>query len=152
MLQNGAISGCTGVEGRPVGSVTVIAGELAIGFGRDSHPIFFVDSLRVLMRWFRAGSHTSLSTLRSPSATHFLDHCFGLIPASCSFTSSAFPVPPFTLSLEPSFGHFGSIGPANPNSVRVPVRTFGASVGQEYRIGKCPTAGGTIRVGDEVSL
>jgi hypothetical protein len=27
-----------------------------------------------------------------------------------------------------------------------------ASVGQEYRIGKCPTAGGTVRVGDEVSL
>ena len=28
------------------------------------------------------------------SATHFLGHCFGLIPASCSFASSAFPVPP----------------------------------------------------------
>jgi hypothetical protein len=30
------------------------------------------------------------------SATHFLGHCFGLIPASCSFASSAFPVPPLT--------------------------------------------------------
>jgi len=28
------------------------------------------------------------------SATHFLGHCFGLIPASGSFASSAFPVPP----------------------------------------------------------
>src|SRR5260221_10234515 len=28
------------------------------------------------------------------SATHFLGHCFRLIPASCSFASSAFPVPP----------------------------------------------------------
>src|SRR5439155_25143827 len=28
------------------------------------------------------------------SATHFLGHCFGLIPASGSFPSSAFPVPP----------------------------------------------------------
>jgi len=30
------------------------------------------------------------------SATHFLGHCFGLIPASCSFAASAFPVPPST--------------------------------------------------------
>ena len=28
------------------------------------------------------------------SATHFLGHCFGLIPASGSFASSTFPVPP----------------------------------------------------------
>ena len=36
-----------------------------------------------------------LSPVRRPfSATHFPGHCFGLIPASCSFTSSAFPVPP----------------------------------------------------------
>ena len=28
------------------------------------------------------------------SVTHFLGHCFGLIPAPCSFASSAFPVPP----------------------------------------------------------
>jgi hypothetical protein len=27
------------------------------------------------------------------SAAHFLGHCFGLIPASGSFASSAFPVP-----------------------------------------------------------
>jgi hypothetical protein len=26
----------------------------------------------------------------------FLGHCFGLIPASCSFAASAFPVPPLT--------------------------------------------------------
>lgn len=32
VLQNGAILGCTG-GGQTVGSVTVIAGELAIGFG-----------------------------------------------------------------------------------------------------------------------
>src|SRR5258708_29443145 len=31
---------------------------------------------------------------RSFSATHFHGHCFRLIPASCSFASSAFPVPP----------------------------------------------------------
>src|SRR5467141_4841808 len=31
---------------------------------------------------------------RSFSAAHFLGHCFGLIPASGSFASSAFPVPP----------------------------------------------------------
>jgi hypothetical protein len=37
----------------------------------------------------------ALSSVRHPfSATHFLGHCFGLIPASCSFASSAFPVPP----------------------------------------------------------
>jgi hypothetical protein len=28
------------------------------------------------------------------SAAHFLGHGFGLIPASCRFASSAFPVPP----------------------------------------------------------
>src|SRR5258705_12883032 len=36
------------------------------------------------------------------SATHFLGHCFGLIPASCSFASSAFPVPrPYPIGFPP---------------------------------------------------
>src|SRR6266850_852693 len=44
------------------------------------------------------------------SATHFLGHCFGLIPASGSFAASAFPVPPST-RLDPSHkaaARFGS--------------------------------------------
>src|SRR5882757_10852045 len=39
--------------------------------------------------------HRSSQFSRPPfSATHFLGHCFGLIPASGSFAASAFPVPP----------------------------------------------------------
>src|SRR4051812_10737972 len=40
-------------------------------------------------------SRFSLSKVDHPfSATHFLGHCFRLIPASCIFAASAFPVPP----------------------------------------------------------
>src|SRR5437667_10956216 len=65
----------------------------------------------------------------------------------CSVAKLCFPIGKIILPVT-----HRPVSPVNPNSVRVPVRTFGASVGQEYRIGKCPTAGGTVRVGDEVSL
>src|SRR5437879_3637046 len=47
------------------------------------------------------------------SATHFLGHCFGLIPASGSFASSAFPVPPLHhwVPSDKAAARFGSSSP-----------------------------------------
>jgi hypothetical protein len=47
-------------------------------------------------------SESSYRLLSSPVSLPFLPliflgHCFGLIPASCSFAASAFPVPPLTV-------------------------------------------------------
>src|ERR1700751_4387648 len=50
-------------------------------------------------------------TLSLADASGLSGHGFGPIPAPGSFAGSAFPVPPEQqLWLEPSFGHFGSIG------------------------------------------
>jgi hypothetical protein len=65
--------------------------------------------------WIRTDELQYFSVSQPFSATHFLGHCFGLIPASCSFASSAFPVPPLTrwvpprmqpLALEAEATHF----------------------------------------------
>src|SRR5271169_2643113 len=45
------------------------------------------------------------------SAAHFPGHCFGLIPASCSFTASAFPVLPLTPWVPPIKQPLASVCP-----------------------------------------
>ncbi len=48
-----------------------------------------------LLTWLgRYGTDLPGSVGQPFSAAHFSGHCFRLIPASCSFASSAFPVPP----------------------------------------------------------
>ena len=56
--------------------------------------LIFSVPLYVLTCLGRYRTDLPSSAGRPFSATHFLGHCFGLIPASGSFASSAFPVPP----------------------------------------------------------
>jgi len=58
----------------------------------DATGFFF--SLYLLTCLDRYRTDLASSAGRPFSATHFLGHCFGLIPASGSFAASAFPVPP----------------------------------------------------------
>ena len=62
--------------------------------------------------WLFRSSHDSVesNTVFLFLPLIFLGHCFGLIPASCSFAASAFPVPPSTALGSPhkAAGRFGS--------------------------------------------
>src|SRR5882762_197204 len=66
------------------------------------------------------------------SATHFLGHCFGLIPASGSFASSAFPVPPLRhwVPSHKAAARFGS---------RSPRFWVSQKMGQKKETFSCPT-------------
>jgi hypothetical protein len=56
-----------------------------------------------------------LSSAGQPfSAAHFSGHCFRLIPASCSFAASAFPVPPLHHHWVPSHKAAARFGSSSP--------------------------------------
>src|SRR6267378_3112499 len=56
------------------------------------------------------------SQFRRPAffSAHFSGHCFRLIPASCSFASSAFPVPPLHRHQVPSHKAAARLGSSSP--------------------------------------
>jgi hypothetical protein len=86
-------------------------GSLRVGLQRasDIHPFSALTWLRCLdPRAILTESRTWAF-----SATHFPGHCFRLIPASCSFASSAFPVPPQELWVpsHKAAARFGSRSP-----------------------------------------
>ena len=75
-------------------------------FARDWHQRLektrvFEPSITLTPFRHRAPRILLSSAGRPFSAAHFLGHCFGLIPASVSFASSAFPVPPYTIGFPP---------------------------------------------------
>src|SRR5882757_10744675 len=72
------------------------------------------------------------------SAAHFPGHCFRLIPASCSFATSAFPVPPqhHWVPSDKATARFGN---------RSPRPWCRRKMGQKKEAFSCPTPMGTIK-------
>jgi hypothetical protein len=72
----------------PLESSTIVEPEAIVTRLVFSVPLYLLTCLG------RYRTDLPSSAGRPFSATHFLGHCFGLIPASGSFAASAFPVPP----------------------------------------------------------